>query len=161
MVAAFNDPKTQGRLAMKLMLAIAFVAATSSTLAFGQSASDSAAIAATAHDYIDGWYTADGPRMAKALHPELAKRIVMADSSGQNYLQQMGASHLTAATRQGGGNRTPQAKRLNDVTVLDIYRNAAVAKIVASDWIDYLELAKWNGRWVIVNVLWELKPRGS
>ncbi len=37
--------------------------------------------------------------------------------------------------------------------------NAAVAKVIASDWVDYLELAKWNGRWVIVNVLWESKPR--
>src|SRR5438034_7745133 len=34
-------------------------------------------------------------------------------------------------------------------------------KIVASDWIDYLHLAKYDGRWVIVNVLWELKPATS
>jgi hypothetical protein len=27
--------------------------------------------------------------------------------------------------------------------------------IVASDWVDYLHLARWQGRWVIVNVLWE------
>jgi Putative lumazine-binding len=25
-------------------------------------------------------------------------------------------------------------------------------------WIDYLHLVKWNGRWLIVNVLWEMKP---
>ena len=31
-------------------------------------------------------------------------------------------------------------------------------KIVASEWIDYLEVAKFNGKWKIVNVLWELKP---
>jgi len=30
-------------------------------------------------------------------------------------------------------------------------------KIVARDWVDYLHVAKFNGRWVIVNVLWELK----
>jgi Putative lumazine-binding len=30
---------------------------------------------------------------------------------------------------------------------------------VATDWIDYLHVAKFNGRWVIVNVLWELKPQ--
>jgi hypothetical protein len=28
-----------------------------------------------------------------------------------------------------------------------------------SDWIDYMHIAKFNGRWVIVNVLWEMKPR--
>jgi len=41
---------------------------------------------------------------------------------------------------------------------LDIYQNSASAKNVASDWIDFLHLPKWNGRWVIVNVLWEQKP---
>lgn len=25
-------------------------------------------------------------------------------------------------------------------------------------WVDYLQLAKVDGRWVIVNVLWERKP---
>ena len=33
-----------------------------------------------------------------------------------------------------------------------------IFKVVASDWIDYLHIAKFNGRWVIVKVLWELKP---
>jgi hypothetical protein len=30
-----------------------------------------------------------------------------------------------------------------------------------ADWIDYLHLAKVDGRWVIVNVLWELKGGGK
>jgi hypothetical protein len=48
---------------------------------------------------------------------------------------------------------------LKEVTILDRYNNAAVVKIVASDWIDYLEVAKFNGDWKIINVLWELKPK--
>jgi hypothetical protein len=46
---------------------------------------------------------------------------------------------------------------MKDVRILDIYRGAASARVDASTWVDYLQLAKWNGRWVIVNVLWELK----
>ena len=42
--------------------------------------------------------------------------------------------------------------------MLDVYENAASAKIIAATWIDYLHLARWNGQWKIVNVLWELKP---
>ncbi len=123
-------------------------------------AADSAAIRATALDYIEGWYTADAARMERALHPELAKRIVMRDpSSPRMRLDSQSAMTLVANTRNGGGSRTPEARRLKDVTILDIYQNAASAKIVASDWIDYLQLARWNGRWVIVNVLWELKPQ--
>ena len=37
---------------------------------------DSAGITRTALDYIEGWYTGDATRMERALHPELAKRIM-------------------------------------------------------------------------------------
>src|SRR6266487_1402748 len=74
-------------------------------------------------------------------------------------LGQMSAMTLVQGTRAGGGKDTPVADRHKDVTILDIYQNAASAKIYASGWVDYLHLAKWNGRWVIVNVLWELHPR--
>ena len=30
-------------------------------------------------------------------------------------------------------------------------------RVDAGTWIDYLQIAKWDGRWQIVNVLWELK----
>ena len=61
----------------------------------------------------------------------------------------------------GAGRPTPKAEQQKDVTVLDVFENAASAKIVASSWIDYLHLARFNGRWVIVNVLWELHPRAQ
>jgi hypothetical protein len=123
-----------------------------------QTAADSAAIKATALDYIEGYYEGNGERMERALHPELAKRIVRTNPQGRSQLGQMSAMSLVQGTRAGGGQDIPAAQRQRDVTILDIYQNAASAKIVASTWIDYLHLAKWNGRWDIVNVLWELKP---
>jgi hypothetical protein len=44
------------------------------------------------------------------------------------------------------------------VAILDIFGNAATAKSNMADWVDYMHLAKVDGRWVIVNVLWEKKP---
>src|SRR5947209_16445550 len=41
-----------------------------------QSHDDSLGIRDAALDYIAGWYSADGDRMAEALQPELAKRIM-------------------------------------------------------------------------------------
>lgn len=119
---------------------------------------DRAAIKQTALDYIEGWYTGDAERMERALHPELAKRIVRTNPQGQSNLGQMSALSLILGTRRGGGKQTPADKQMKDVTILDVFENAASAKVVASEWIDYLHLARWNGRWVIVNVLWELKP---
>ena len=124
-----------------------------------QSKTDSAAIRLTALDYIQGWYTGDAARMERAVHPELAKRIVRSDSLGNFRIDQQSAMTLVQGTRNGYGKTTPEADRHDDVRILDIYRNAASARVNASYWVDYLQLAKWHGRWVIVNVLWELKPK--
>lgn len=123
-----------------------------------QTKPDAELIKATALDYIEGWYEGDAVRMERALHPDLAKRIVRVDQRGRPMLGQMSAMTLVQLTREGDGKSTPKEKQQKDVTVLDIFGNAACAKVIASDWIDYLQLAKWRGRWVIVNVLWEMKP---
>ncbi|HKC62747.1 MAG TPA: nuclear transport factor 2 family protein [Pyrinomonadaceae bacterium] len=129
--------------------------------ASAQTASDTEAIKQTALDYIEGWYEGNAERMERALHPELAKRIVHTNKEGMSSLGQMSAMTLVQGTKRGGGRNTPKEKQQKDVTILDVFENAASVKVVASDWIDYLHMAKWNGRWVIVNVLWELKPQPS
>jgi putative lumazine-binding protein len=120
---------------------------------------DKAGIKQAALDYIEGWYEGNAERMEKALHPELAKRIVRTSPEGRSRLDQMGAMTLVEFTRGGGGKSTPKDKQEKEVTILDVFGNTASVKVVASDWIDYLHVAKFNGRWVIVNVLWELKPQ--
>jgi hypothetical protein len=120
---------------------------------------ESAAITKTALDYIEGWYAGDAARMERALHPELAKRMISTDpKTGRSQFNHMGAMALVQHTRDGGGKKTPQDRQLKEIAILDRYSNAAVVKIIASDWIDYLEVAKFNGEWKIINVLWELKP---
>ena len=120
---------------------------------------DKSAITQTALDYLEGWYAADAERMGRSLHPELAKRIMRTNAQGQSRLEQMGAMTLVQYTRRGGGKNTPKDKQQKDVTILDVFENAASVKAVATDWIDYLHVAKSNGKWVIVNVLWEMKPK--
>ncbi|MGQ0650624.1 MAG: nuclear transport factor 2 family protein [Gemmatimonadaceae bacterium] len=112
----------------------------------------------TALDYIEGWYDGDAKRMERALHPDLAKRIVTTDSNGVSRFGHQSAMALVQGTAARATRPTPPDKRQKDVTILDVYRGAGVVKIVATDWIDYLQVAKINGRWRIVNVLWELKP---
>jgi hypothetical protein len=123
-----------------------------------QTAADSSAIRATALDYVEGWYDGNPERMGRAVHPELVKRIVVSDTATRtSVLQNMGASALVNGTRHGWGKETPKARQQKDVAILDIYGNAASVKAVMADWIDYLQIAKVDGRWVIVNVLWDRK----
>jgi hypothetical protein len=125
--------------------------------ATAQAPADSAGIRQAALDYIEGWYAGDGDRMARALHPELAKRIMNADSLGRVWVRDQTASELIRGTRAGFGTSIPADRRRTDVRVLDIFQNAASARIDAGGWIDYLHLVKWQGRWVILNVLWEIR----
>ena len=145
----------------QLILVCAAILTACAVLANSQtivSDADKTAIRQTALDYIEGWYEGNAERMERALHPELAKRIARTDQQGRTRLDQMSALSLVQGTRRGGGKSTPKERQQKDVTILDVYENAASVKVVAADWIDYLHLAKFNGRWVIVNVLWELKP---
>jgi hypothetical protein len=146
----------------KIIVITGFILLASSCASAQQIAAndDEAAIKKTALDYIEGWYAGDAARVESALHPELAKRIIVTDpKTGRSQFNHMGAMQLVQNTRRGGGNKTPKEQQTKDLTILDHYQNAAVVKIVASGWIDYLEEAKVNGEWKIINVLWELKPR--
>jgi hypothetical protein len=145
---------------MLMVLAALAQAAFAPFAAKAQGVDEEAAIRAAALDYIEGWYTGDAARMERAVHPELAKRMVFTDpQSGASMLDQIGAMSLVQDTRAAYGARTPEEIRHTDVTVLDVYENAASVRIDASRWVDYLHLAKWNGEWKIVNVLWELHPQ--
>jgi len=130
-------------------------------VAWAQTAADSSAIRASVLDYVESWYTGDAERMERALHPELAKRIIRTNAQGKNTLDQMGAMRLVQSVRAGYGKKTPPAEQIKVVAILDIYQNIASARAEMSGWIDHLHLAKWDGRWVIVNVLWDLKPTPS
>jgi putative lumazine-binding protein len=121
-----------------------------------QTAADTAAIRATALDYIDGWYTNNAARMERALHPKLAKRMVWADSTGKSHLVDLTALELIQGTR--AHPPTPASERRKEVQILSTFGNAAVVRIDAQDWVDYLQEIKWNGSWKIINVVWEDRP---
>jgi hypothetical protein len=142
-----------------ILVCVLFLAVVSNANAQSTSDATAAALKQTALDYIEGWYEGNPERMERALHPELAKRIVRSNQQGQSRLDQMSAMTLVQFTKRGGGKNTPKEKQIKEVTILDVFENAASVKVVASDWIDYLHMAKFNGQWVIVNVLWELKPQ--
>ncbi len=121
---------------------------------------DKAAIKQTALDYIEGWYEGNAGRMEKSLHPELAKRNVRTNpQNGKSTLEQIGAMTLVQGTKAGGGKWIPKEKQQKDVIILDVFENSASVKVVAAVMIDYMHLVKWDGRWVIINVVWELKPK--
>ncbi len=121
--------------------------------------SDSLKIKITAINYVEGFYTSDVKRMASAIHGELAKRIIMKDDAGNMMIRNMGSSELLYNTKKNKNTniKNPNASFEANVKIYEIYKSVATAKVVTNKFkfIDYLHLAKIDGEWKIVNVLWE------
>jgi len=111
----------------------------------------------TVRDYFEGWYAADVARMERALHPDLVKRYVDALPGGRQVVHSVTRDRMVEMTRLGGGSKVPADQRAIDVSVLDVAGDIAAAKAVSSEYVEYASLAKCNGRWVIVNVLWRFQ----
>jgi hypothetical protein len=124
-----------------------------------QTDADREAIKRTALNYAEGWYEGSAEKMESALSPDLAKRIVRTNDKGQSGLGQMSAMTLVQMARSGSGKSTPKEQQQKDITIFDITGGAATVKLEMHEWIDYMHISKMNGKWVIVNVLWEMKQK--
>ncbi len=123
-----------------------------------QSAADSAAVRRAALDYIEGWYGGDAARMQRAVHPDLAKRIVRRDPQGESWLSVTTADGLVHSTRLGHGRDVPPERQQKDATIVAMDGDMASVRLVSTRLVDYMHLARWNGEWKIVNVLWDFRP---
>jgi len=116
-------------------------------------------ITRASQDYAESWFTADGERMRGCLHPDLVKRTLMRDAQQGTWelRRPSDAQMMVALTEEGGGSDLPEAEHTYQLTILDAFRHIASVKVLSHPYMDYLHLAKLNGRWLIVNVLWELR----
>jgi hypothetical protein len=119
------------------------------------------AIEATAYDYLDGQLEGDAARVARSLHPDLAKRAVRTTDPDEPLgLRRMSKDELVELTKQGV-LKTPKDQWSRSVRVLDIAGNAAVARVETPWFVDYFHLGRFGERWVIVNALWYSKPKAN
>ena len=141
-------------------LFLVLAAATATTpVAAGADAATLAAIEATCHDYVDGQLEGDPQRVARALHPDLAKRRVLGDTPDERLgLRRMGREELVELTRQGA-LKTPKAQWDRSCTVLDVAGDAAVVRAETPWFVDFFHMGRFGERWIIVNALWYQKPR--
>lgn len=116
------------------------------------------AIEGTAMDYIEGAFSGDAARMERALHPELNKIIpVKVLQTGKTMLNRMGATMLIEGTRAKMG-LLPEEKRKIEFTALDVMEDIAMVKVLSAVYYDFLQMAKIEGEWKIINVLWVMNP---
>jgi hypothetical protein len=131
----------------------------------GQSKEDSLAIRKAALDYVEGWAKGDIERIQGAVSPELSKRRV-AVNGNLVYVQDMSRTLLcVSAMGNAKGVRMPDMnpgkEMVQEVKILDIEGTNASAKTWNAKYgfFDYLHLSKAGGKWMIVNVLWDMSSK--
>jgi hypothetical protein len=128
----------------------------------GQTKADTIAIKKAALDYVEGWATGNTERIQSAVSPELVKRRV-STAGDLVFVQDMSRSLLCAAALSNSkGNRmpdlTPGKELVQEVKILDIDGLNASAKTWNAKYgfFDYIHLSKSGGKWMIINVLWDM-----
>ena len=122
-------------------------------------ASQLAAIEATCFDYIDGQLEGNPARVARSLHPDLAKRAVLGETADEKLgLRRMSKEELVALTKQGA-LKTPKEQWNRSCRILDVTDTAASVRLETPWFFDYFHMGRFGERWVIVNALWYSKPR--
>ncbi len=120
--------------------------------------SEADAIQAAALNYIEGAYAGNVERMERALHPELHKVIpVRMPQTGKTRLDVMGAGMLIEGTRAKMGLLSEEKRKI-EVKILDSAEELAVVKVLSARYYDFLQMAKVEGQWKIINVLWVMNP---
>jgi hypothetical protein len=114
-----------------------------------------AAVTRTVEDYFLGWYDADPERMARALHPDLAKRSHIADADEAPAIGAVTAPQMIGWTGEGRGRRTDAAERSLEIVVDEVHDTIATVRVHAAPYIEYLHLARTPDGWRIVNTLWQ------
>lgn len=107
-------------------------------------------------DYVDALYEVKPELVDRGVHPQLAKRGFSRAPDGSYRESTMSFAQLRSLSERWNaqGRVDPKTAR-KEVVVLDLLDKTASAKLVASWGVDYMHLAKYDGEWKIVNVLWQ------
>jgi hypothetical protein len=94
--------------------------------------------------------------MRRALHPDLAKRLVTGKAESP---QHQTADILTrmAGSRAGRGAQPGAQIAADSIKILDQYKDIAMVRIGAGGWVDYLHVGRFGSEWRIINVAWALR----
>ena len=134
----------------------------SSSTLFGQTKSDSLQIKETVLNYLEGLEYNDASRVEKAMHPDLAKRVIQKDKNGNDNLNNMTATSLVGYAKTFDYTKLykkgidPRETLKVETIIFDIENDIATVKAVQNKFtfFDYVHLGKINGEWKIINILW-------
>jgi hypothetical protein len=145
------------KLAALFLLTLAF-----SFAANAQTKDDKEAVRQAALDYVESIYEVDSARVERSVHPDLAKRGFFLKQGETAYMPlTMTYTQLVDLAKNYNKNGRVPKDAPKEVVVYEVSDQTASVKVTASWGIDYLHLAKYDGKWKIINILWQSPPKSA
>jgi putative lumazine-binding protein len=114
---------------------------------------DRSQVEAVATEYFQAWFAGDGERIRATLHPHLSKRRLRTPDSGSLVLHEDPTETLVEDTASGEGTSFEPTQ---EVIVCDLSEHIASVVVRSAPFVEYLHLAKFDDRWLIVNALYRV-----
>ena len=145
----------------KLILLIAVVVLLPVVVA-AQTDADREGVRVAVLDYVEGIYEVDASRIERSVHPDLAKRGFFVKRGETAYSPHvMTFQQLVDLAKSYNKDGHVKKDAPKEIVIFDVSDQTASAKLTAVWGIDYIHLAKYEGKWKFINVLWQTPPKSG
>ena len=128
--------------------------------AFAQTDDERSAVKQACLDYVEAVYEGNPAKAERSVHPELAKRGFFIKKGETVYSPHtMTFTELVELAKNYNKKGQLAKDAVKEVIVFDVADQTASAKVTAVWGIDYIHLAKYDGKWKIINILWQTPPK--
>jgi hypothetical protein len=127
---------------------------------YAQAGADKEAVRQAVLDYVEGVYEVAPERIERSVHTDLVKRgfYIKKGETAYTFAPMTFAELVNLAkTYNKSGSRVPKDAP-KEIVIFDVLDQTAAAKLTAVWGVDYFQLAKYDGKWKIVNILWQTPP---
>ncbi len=123
----------------------------------GYSQTDKELVYAAIEDYVDGLYLVQPERIKKSVHPELMKKGFWRRDGNTEYDKEsiMTFDELVDLASKWNAKGTLPKDAPRKIEIYDVQDQTATGKLTAQWGTDYFQLAKYDGKWMIVNIMWQ------
>lgn len=112
-------------------------------------------------DYVEGIYEVDPTKVERSVHPNLNKGGFFGEKEGSYNFTSMTFAELIEASKNYNKDGKMPKDAPKEIIIYDVLEQIATAKLTAWWGTDYIHLAKYNNKWMIINILWQMQQNNK
>ncbi len=131
-----------------------------SAAASAQAAADKEGVRQAVLDYVEGFYEGDSTRFLRSVRAEVDKYGFSRTKSGSyegSAFPWTNFASFAARVKSGKIKTPPNAPK--QITIFEVQDQTAAAKLTAYWGTDYFLLGKYDGKWMIRQIIWQELPK--